>query len=105
MSLNLGFAADGFRKFHEGLLAVPWTETEAAPPAGYLENNLPAFASSPSIQPVHRELRRRLEACRERRRAAALSPGNDDDFAVWCREVRRGGKLTRALTNFLRQSL
>ncbi|MES2923715.1 MAG: hypothetical protein V4819_19325 [Verrucomicrobiota bacterium] len=47
--------------------------------------------------PIERALRRRIDACRERRREAALSPGNDDDFASWKREVDRGEKLSRAL--------
>ena len=47
--------------------------------------------------PVERALKRRIAVCRECRRAAALSPGNDEDFAKWKRECDRGEKLSRAL--------
>ena len=57
----------------------------------------------PAMHPIHRELKRRLSECRERRRLAAISPGNDEDFAAWNREVRRGEKLARCLIHFLTQ--
>ena len=47
--------------------------------------------------PIERALKRRIAVCRECRRAAALSPGNDEDFAKWKRECDRGEKLSRAL--------
>lgn len=45
-------------------------------------------------------LDRRIAACDERRREAALSPGNDEDFAAWCRECDRGNKLRFARLRF-----
>ena len=53
--------------------------------------------AEPSADPVERALKRRIAVCRECRRAAALSPGNDEDFAKWKRECDRGEKLSRAL--------
>lgn len=50
---------------------------------------------------VHQVLRRRIEASRERRLGAALSPGNDEDFDTWQREVRRVDSLVRALTRHI----
>lgn len=55
--------------------------------------------------PIRRELQRRLDGCRERRRAAALSPGNDEDFAAWNREVARGRKLSLILIRHLSRPL
>ena len=50
-----------------------------------------------STDPIERALKRRIAVCRDCRRAAALSPGNDEDFAKWKRECDRGEKLSRAL--------
>lgn len=64
----------------------------------------PALTPATISDPIRRELQRRIDACRERRRAAALSPGNDEDFATWNREVARGRKLSRALIRHLTDS-
>jgi len=71
---------------------------------------LPAldFPAPPPALPVDRvaaALRRRLEGCRERRRAHALSPGNDEHFRDWTREVERGRKLSTALIRHLSRRL
>jgi hypothetical protein len=57
--------------------------------------------SAPAVDRIHVVLRRRIEACQARRKEAALSPGNDEDFAIWTRECARGDKLVRALTAHL----
>ncbi len=59
------------------------------------------FSAPSRINRIHRELRRRLDACIEQRRESALSPGNDDDFEKWRRSVARSERLSRALTQFL----
>ena len=61
----------------------------------------PPLTPATVADPVRRELQRRIDGCQERRRAAALSPGNDDDFAAWNREVARGRKLSLALLRHL----
>lgn len=53
---------------------------------------------------ITRELQRRLAACKSRRRLAALSPGDDVDFATWTHEVRRQEKLETALFYHLTRS-
>lgn len=42
----------------------------------------PALTPATIADPIRCELQRRIDGCNERRRAAALSPGNDDDFAA-----------------------
>jgi hypothetical protein len=61
----------------------------------------PALTPATIADPIRCELQRRIDGCNERRRAAALSPGNDDDFAAWNREVARSRKLTHALIRHL----
>lgn len=61
----------------------------------------PALPPTTLADPIRRELQRRIDASQERRRAAAISPGNDEDFVAWTREVARGGKLALALMRHL----
>jgi hypothetical protein len=67
-----------------------------SPPRDMVASDFAAWSD-----PIHRTLIRRLEASRERRREAALSPGNDADYAAWVRECARGEKLVRVLTAHL----
>jgi len=70
--------------------------------AGYLENaRLSPVLDPLPVDRIHRELIRRIEEQREIRRAAALSAGDDEQFAIWSRARDRGSKLTRILLDHL----